>query len=219
MRHTVQGIGMTSQRTRNRMVERLRGQGIRNENVLKAMAHIPRHLFMDEALASYAYEDKALPIGFGQTISQPYVVARMTEALLGDRALSRVLEIGTGSGYQAAVLSELVETVFTVERIRALHMQVRQRFRELKLNNIRARYSDGNMGWEQGAKFDGIIVTAAHAQVPMELFEQLEVGGRLVMPVGESESQDLRLFVRSSSGIEEVVLDRVKFVPLQEGSI
>lgn len=213
----LRGIGMTSQRTRDRLVRRLKEEGIRDVHVLAVMRNLPRHLFVDEALASRAYEDTALPIGHGQTISQPFVVARMTEALLESGPLKRVLEVGTGSGYQAAVLAPLAEEVYTVERIRPLLEQAQRRFHDLRLRNIRAKYSDGSWGWPEVAPFDGIVATAAPEQVPQTLLEQLAVGGRLVMPVGPRGDQELLLITRTAEGFERRVLDRVSFVPMLGG--
>ena len=213
-----QGIGMTSQRTRDRLIQRLRDKGIQNESVLEVMRSTPRHIFVDEAMATRAYEDTALPIGLGQTISQPYIVARMTEALLEGGPLDKVLEIGTGSGYQTALLSRLVKRVYSVERIEALQQQARLRFQELGLRNIRLKYSDGNWGWDDYAPYDGIIVTAAPAKVPKPLFDQLKIGGRLVIPVGEQEdSQNLLVVTRTEEGFDSKTLDLVSFVPLLGG--
>jgi protein-L-isoaspartate(D-aspartate) O-methyltransferase len=211
------GIGMTSQRTRDRLIARLRQEGISNPRVLDIIASIPRHLFMDEALASRAYEDTALPIGHGQTISQPYIVARMTELLLENGPLKTVLEIGTGSGYQAAILSRLVEQVYSVERVQPLIDQARQRFFDLKLNNIRLKYVDGNQGWPEHAPYDGIIVTAAPARIPEALLQQLAIGARLVIPVGESGYQRLVVVERTHTGFEQYPQEYVSFVPLLAG--
>jgi protein-L-isoaspartate(D-aspartate) O-methyltransferase len=210
---------MTSQRTRDRLVARLRARCIRHEGVLEAVRTTPRHLFMDEALASYAYEDKSLPIGYGQTISQPYVVARMTEALLSSGPPpERVLEVGTGSGYQAAVLAKLVTVVYTVERIRALERRARQRLTELGITNVYVNYSDGSVGWEEFAPYDGILVTAASPEIPTNLLGQLAPGGRMVIPLGEGQRQQLVLIMRAPHGFEQMVLDLVRFVPLREGA-
>lgn len=211
------GIGMTSQRTRDRLINRLKEQGIENIELLNVMRALPRHLFVDEALASRAYEDTALPIGHGQTISQPYSVAKMTEILLGGIPKRKVLEIGTGSGYQTAVLSRLVERVYSVERIEPLQNQARERFYELKHNNIRLKYSDGTWGWEENAPYDGIIVTCAPEVIPEALLKQLAPGGRLVIPVGGTGKQSLRVIDRNGSTFEETVLDDVSFVPLLSG--
>ena len=213
----VAGIGMTSRRTRDRLVQRLQGQGVSTPRVLEVIRATPRHLFVDEALASLAYDDTALPIGFGQTLSQPYIVARMTELLIEGGAVQRVLEVGTGSGYQAAVLAQLVEQVYTVERIEALLLRARRRFQELGLRNVLARHRDGGEGWPDYAPYDGILVTAAVPEVPSALLEQLAVGGCLVIPVGEGSTQRLHRIVRGLSGFEETKLETVRFVPLQLG--
>jgi len=216
----VRGIGFTSQRTRNRMADRLRARGIGDTTVLEVMATIPRHLFVDEAMATRAYEDVSLPIGEGQTISQPWAVARMTELLLADGVPSRVLEVGTGSGYQSAVLSRLVDQVYTVERIRSLLDRARQRFLKLQYRNINARYSDGGWGWPGQAPFDGIIVTAAPEAVPMPLLEQLATGGRLIVPVGRSSGgQSLQVITRTATGFAEHRDGEVHFVPFLSGKI
>lgn len=211
------GIGMTSRRTRDRLVQRLRDEGISDPRVLEAIRTVPRHIFVDEALASRAYEDTALPIGSGQTISQPYVVARMTEALLGGDGLENVLEIGSGCGYQTAVLSILVKRVYSVERIESLLLQARDRLRLLGLHNVRMRHGDGMKGWPEHAPYDGIMVAAAPASVPLALVDQLAEGGRLVIPVGGSGTQDLKLFVKQEGEILEQVLERVAFVPMLSG--
>ncbi len=214
----LQGIGMTSQRTRDRLVQRLQEEGIHNLQVLDVMRHTPRHIFVDEALASRAYEDTALPIGHGQTISQPYVVARMTAALLESGPLDRVLEVGTGSGYQAAIIAPLAGEVYSVERIRPLLEQARRRLAELQLRNVRLKHSDGSWGWPEFAPYDAIIATAAPEQVPEALLQQLAPGGRLVMPVGPQGVQELVLLTRTAEGIERQVLDRVSFVPMLGGT-
>lgn len=211
------GIGMTSQRTRDRLVERLRSEGIADSRVLEAIASTPRHLFVDEALASRAYEDTALPIGYGQTISQPYIVARMTEQLL-EVAPRVVLEVGTGSGYQAAILSRLVEKVYTTERIEPLTTLARQRFRQLGYRNIRVQHSDGSWGWPQFGPFDAIIVTAGGSEIPPALLEQLNMGGRLVMPIGDRTHQVLVSVTRTATVFERVDLEPVIFVPLVGGT-
>ena len=212
------GVGMTSQRVRDRLIERLRDTGIRDERVLNAIRTVPRHLFVDEALATRAYEDTALPIGHGQTISQPWVVARMTEVLL-ENAPSKVLEIGTGSGYQAAVLAALGLEVYTVERIGELLRQARKRFRTLGMN-IRSKHDDGRIGWPEHGPYDAIIVTAAAPALVPALVQQLRVGGVLVAPVGGSASQALvRLVRREDGGVDETTLAAVAFVPLLSGTL
>ena len=208
---------MTSQGTRDRLVQTLRKEGIKDERVLKAITQVPRHQFVDEALSSRAYENTALPIGQSQTISQPWIVARMTEALLDGGKLEKVLEVGTGSGYQAAVLAHLVSTVFTVERIDELLKLARRRFHALRLNNIYVRYADGHLGWSSQAPFDGIMVTAAGRSVPKELLEQLGDGGLLVMPIEKGGQQRLIKVRRSDDGFEETDLGAVVFVPLLSG--
>jgi len=213
----MQGIGMTSQRTRERMVQRLRESGITNETVLGVMSITPRHIFVDEALASRAYEDTALPIGFGQTISQPATVARMTELLFATGRLKTVLEIGTGSGYQTAVLAQLADQVLTVERIRGLSQRARQRMNELRLHNVRFKYDDGNTGWSEPGPFAGIMVTAAAQELPQALLAQLAVGGRLVIPTGSGNTQVLRLIIRTEDGFSDQLIDRVQFVPMRAG--
>jgi protein-L-isoaspartate(D-aspartate) O-methyltransferase len=212
------GIGMTSQRTRDRLVKRLRDHGIHDERVLEVMRGVPRHIFVDEALAHRAYEDTALPIGHGQTISQPYIVALMTQALL-DVPRERVLEIGTGSGYQAAVLAKLVKRVYTVERIQPLIERAEARFRALKLRNVRVKFDDGNLGWPEQAPFDGIMVTAGARGLPMALVDQLVEGGRMVIPIGGDDTQELRIVDRTADGIREERLELVRFVPLLRGTV
>ena len=216
----LQGIGMTSQRTRDRLIQRLRERGIQNQQVLAVMRETPRHIFVDEALASRAYEDSSLPIGHGQTISQPYIVARMTEELLKGSPLRKVLEIGTGSGYQTAILARLVPEVYTMERILALLEQARQRLsRQLKLTNVRYKHSDGSWGWKQHAPYDGILVAAAPETVPLELCQQLAEGGRLVIPSGPNGQQQLRVYTREGDSLKEAILETVSFVPLLSGEI
>lgn len=217
MQHSIQGIGMTSQRTRNRLVDVLRGKGITNQDVLAVIGSTPRHLFMEEALASRAYENISLPIGFGQTISQPYIVARMTEILLDNFQPTKVLEVGTGSGYQSAILSPLFKSVYTVERILPLLEKARQRFQQLKLNNILTSYSDGSWGWPNKAPFDAIIVTAAPDNMPMSLLEQLADGGRLISPVGIHGFQELYLYTRRNNQFIRSKIEDVSFVPLLSG--
>ncbi len=198
---TDRGIGMTSQRTRDRLVERLREKGIRNEKVLDVIGNTPRHLFVDEALASRAYEDTALPIGYNQTISQPYIVAVMTDLVTRNNP-GKVLEIGTGSGYQAAVLAPLVDKVYTVERIEPLATQARQRFRKLGIRNVRASYTDGTEGLPEFAPYDAIITTAAAEEIPDALLEQLSPeGGRLIIPVGSRARQTLMLVTRNDNNL------------------
>lgn len=211
------GVGMTSQRTRDRLVQRLRDQGISDERILDVINSTPRHVFVDEALAHRAYEDIALPIGFNQTISQPFIVARMTEALLAQGPLDRVLEVGTGSGYQAAVLSQLVNKVYTVERISGLLEKAVSRFRLLGLRNIQYKHDDGVMGWPERGPFDGIIVTASPRRIPDELIAQLKVGGRMVVPVGQANHQELILLCKTRDGMTSEVLEAVRFVPLLGG--
>ena len=207
--HQRNGIGMTSQRTRNRLVKRLRDNGIKDETVLDVIAQTPRHLFVDEALSHRAYEDTALPIGNGQTISQPYIVARMTETLLAAGPLEKVLEIGTGSGYQTAVLSPLVKKVYSVERIEPLQKRAAQRLRELGYRNLSLKLSDGSWGWPEYGPFDGIIAAAAPEQVPDSLLQQLADGGRLIMPVGGAE-QKLVLITRHGEHFSRKTLESVK---------
>ncbi|SDX03153.1 protein-L-isoaspartate(D-aspartate) O-methyltransferase [Nitrosomonas communis] len=216
MRHS--GIGMTSQRTRMRMVERLREQGITDERVLTVMNTIPRHLFVEEALASRAYDDVALPINFGQTISSPWTVARMTELLRANSSLGKVLEIGTGSGYQTAVLAQLAQEVYSIERIGSLLTRTRIRLRELRINNIHLRHADGLLGFPEVAPFDSIMMTAVTTQVPESLLEQLMIGGRIVYPKG-SQKQNLCVIEHTSQGFIETILDEVKFVPILSGVI
>lgn len=212
------GIGMTSQRTRSRMIERLREMGIRNEAVLAAMAAVPRHVFVEEALASRAYEDTALPLGMGQTISQPFVVARMIELLLNGRTtLGKTLEVGAGCGYQAAVLAQLTSEVYAVERLAPLLEKAKANMRQLKQFNVRLKHADGQLGMPEAAPFDSIIVAAAGLKVPPALLEQLAVGGRLVLPVGTSE-QYLSFIERTPQAFVETRLDAVRFVPLLAGT-
>ncbi len=211
---------MTSQRTRDRLVERLREKGIKNHRVLEVIRTTPRHIFVDEAMAHRAYEDTALPIGHGQTISQPYTVARMSEVLLEDGVPDVVLEVGTGSGYQSAILSRLVPKVYTVERISALLQKSRDAHRKLGLMNVFSKHSDGSWGWAPNAPYSAIMVTAAPEVVPPSLFEQLAVGGRMVIPVGSTGGeQQLKLFTRNLEGIEETNLEIAKFVPLLDGAV
>ena len=216
----IQGIGMTSQRTRDRLVDRLRDKGIKDERVLEVMRTTPRHIFVDEAMAHRAYEDTALPIGHGQTISQPYIVARMSEILLEGGTPDVVLEVGTGSGYQSAILSRLVPKVYTVERISALLQKARDAHRKMGLMNVFSKHSDGSWGWEPNAPYAAIMVTAAPKTVPPNLLQQLAVGGRMVIPVGTSGGvQELKLYLRTDDGIEESTLEIVNFVPLLDGAV
>jgi protein-L-isoaspartate(D-aspartate) O-methyltransferase len=213
------GIGMTSQRTRQRLVDRLRQEGVGDERVLATIAAVPRHMFLDEALASRAYEDTALPIGCGQTISQPYIVARMTEVLLAGGPCRKVLEVGTGSGYQAVVLARLVEEVYTVERVRWLLNEAMERAHRLGVRNIRFRHADGALGLPDSAPYDGILVTAAPPGVPAPLLDQLAPGGRIVIPVGAGSTQELLVVTREQDGFTQERLEAVRFVPLIEGRI
>lgn len=216
MKRELSGIGMTSQRTRARMIERLRADGIRDERVLAAMAAVPRHIFVEEALASRAYEDMALPIGLKQTISQPYIVARMIELLAAGRELGKTLEIGAGCGYQAAVLAQLAKDVYAVERIAQLLDKARANLRHLRLPNVRLKHADGNLGLADAAPFDTIILAAATGCVPQPLLGQLAVGGRMILPLGGVE-QALCLIERSRRGYTETRLEPVRFVPLVAG--
>jgi protein-L-isoaspartate(D-aspartate) O-methyltransferase len=211
------GIGMTSQRTRDRLANALVDMGIQSEVVLDVIRKTPRHLFVDEALASRAYENTALPIGFSQTISQPYIVAKMTEALIKDKKLNNVLEVGTGCGYQTVIMAQFAKRVYTVERINGLLLRARERFQKLGYTNIRSKHADGNIGWSAHAPFDGIIVGAAPIGVPDALLEQLDIDGRLVIPVGKSGDQKLLLITRTEEGYEEEILDAVSFVPMLGG--
>jgi len=212
------GIGMTSARTRDRLVLRLREGGITNLAVLERIRNVPRHIFVDEALGSRAYEDTALPIGYGQTISQPYIVARMTEALLEGGGMDNVLEVGTGCGYQTAVLAPLVKQLYTIERIEPLLTRARERLKELGIRNVRFRHGDGAMGWPSQAPFDGILVAAAPLTVPEALLKQLKVGGRLIVPIGPEGEQQLVRFTRREQRLERESLGAVAFVPLLGGT-
>jgi protein-L-isoaspartate(D-aspartate) O-methyltransferase len=212
------GIGMTSARTRDRLVQRLREQGIANLAVLDRIRNVPRHIFVDEALGSRAYEDTALPIGYGQTISQPYIVARMTEALLEAGAADNVLEVGPGCGYQTAVLAPLVARLYTIERIEPLLVRARERLKELGIRNVRFRHGDGTLGWKAHAPFDGILVAAAPLTVPEALVKQLRVGGRLLVPIGPEGEQELLRFTRREQGVLRESIGAVAFVPLLGGT-
>jgi protein-L-isoaspartate(D-aspartate) O-methyltransferase len=215
---STRGIGMTSARTRERLMLRLKEQGIKDAAVLNLIRSAPRHLFVDEALASRAYEDTALPIGLGQTISQPYIVARMTEALLVGGKPEKVLEVGTGCGYQTLILATLVPEVYSVERLGPLQLRARQTLKILKVGNVRFRHADGGWGWPQHAPYGGILVSAAPEEVPKALLQQLAVGGRLVIPVGAPNGQELLLITRRSvTDYARKLLDRVSFVPLLGG--
>ncbi len=215
--HAIRGIGMTSARTRDRLVRRLQDSGIKSVEVLEQIRNVPRHLFVDEALASRAYEDTALPIGLGQTISQPYVVARMTEALLEGCEGGRVLEIGTGCGYQTAVLAPLVKDIHTVERIPELLKKTKQRLRQLDIYNVHFRHGDGWEGWPKYSPYDGIIVAAAATELPEKLLQQLEPGGHLVIPIGPSGRQELVRVTKRNGRYEQQSLGLVSFVPLVHG--
>lgn len=212
-----QGIGMTSQRSRDRLVKQLREMGIRSERVLASIQNTPRHIFVDEALASRAYDNTALPIGYNQTISQPYIVARMTEALLEIEELDKVLEIGTGCGYQTAILAQFVGQVYSIERIEALLINARERFHALKYRNIKMKHGDGNQGWPENALYNGILVSAAPVEIPEALLKQLALGGRLIIPIGRSGDQKLLSIARTDEGFVEKCLDWVSFVPMLEG--
>lgn len=214
-----QGIGMTSKRTRDRLIARLREQGVKDDAVLEVMAETPRHLFIDEALSHKAYEDTALPIGFNQTISQPYIVAKMTELLLAQGARDRVLEVGTGSGYQTAVLALLCQQVFSVERILPLQQRAAERLALLQLGNVELYHTDGGMGLPMKGPFDAIMVTAAPETVPEELKQQLAIGGVMVIPVGGDEQRLMRIERRSQTGFDTKIVESVRFVPLLQGTV
>jgi protein-L-isoaspartate(D-aspartate) O-methyltransferase len=216
----VHGIGMTSQRTRDRLVRQLEEAGIRDRRVLEVIRQTPRHLFVDEAMASRAYENTALPIGFGQTISQPYVVARMTEAVLEGGPRSKVLEVGTGSGYQAAVLAQLVARVHSVERILGLQRRAREVLSSLRIHNVSLKHSDGSRGWPEQGPFDAILLTAAPREVPETLLEQLALGGVLVAPIGEGGgAQQLVRITRNAHAFEQRLIEAVSFVPMLPGTL
>lgn len=211
------GIGMTSERTRERLIDRLKEQGIKSRIVLDQIKKVPRHVFVDEALSSRAYEDTALPIGHGQTISQPYIVARMTEVLLNHVNGNKILEIGTGCGYQTAVLSPLFKKIYSVERINPLLVKTKKRLRSLGIYNVNYRHDDGWNGWEKYGPYDGIIVAAAAPRVPEKLLHQLEIGGTLIMPFGEKEKQELVIVYRDGNNFDYKRLGAVSFVPLVKG--
>ncbi len=214
------GIGMTSQRTRERLVNRLKEEGIENDQILQLIASTPRHLFVDEAISHRAYEDTALPIGMGQTISQPFIVARMSELLLNTGSLENVLEIGTGSGYQTAILAQMFKQVFSVERIAPLQKIAKKRLSELGLRNIQYRHGDGFQGWQEHQPFDAIIVTAAPESIPPMLTEQLAEAGRMIIPVGaQNQAQELILLQKQEGELKQIALEKVKFVPLLSGTI
>jgi len=213
----LQGRGMTSSRTRARMIDRLRKQGITDEKVLEVMGNTPRHIFVDEALESRSYDDMALPIGHNQTISQPYIVAKMTEILLENGHLSKVLEIGTGCGYQTAILAPLVDKIYTVERIAPLVKKAKDNLWDLKLKNVSYLHSDGGWGWPEQAPFDGIIVAAAPEEVPETLLQQMAVGGVMLIPVGSKNQQQLYKITRTEKGYENEILEAVSFVPFLSG--
>lgn len=219
MNRRLEGSGMTSRRTRERMILRLENQGICNRAVLDVMLNTPRHIFVEDAFASRAYEDTALPIGFNQTISQPYVIARMTELLLEPKIPKKVLEVGTGSGYQTAVLAQLVKVVYSVERIYPLQQRARRCLQDLNLRNVRLRHSDGWSGWEDYAPYDGILVTAAPAEHPQHLLEQLSRGGVMVLPFGPAREQVLQRIIRTETGFEVEQIEPVSFVPLLTGVV
>lgn len=216
MNHRIQGRGMTSRRTRERMIDRLVDQGIQNRKVLDVMADTARHIFVDEALESRAYEDTALPIGYNQTISQPYIVARMTELLLETGKISKVLEIGTGSGYQTAILAQLVDKVYTVERISPLLKKAKNNLWDLRIKNVSYQHNDGAWGWPEKADFDGILVAAAPAEIPEILLQQMAIGGVMLIPVG-TKRQVLHKVTRSENGYEDEILEPVSFVPFLSG--
>lgn len=215
----ISGIGMTSQRTRERLVKRLQQEGIKQSRILDVVRSTPRHLFVDEALAHRAYEDTALPIGLGQTISQPYIVAKMTEAVLGAR-MDKVLEIGTGCGYQTAILAQLFQKVYTIERIKTLQQQAMQRLKTLQLHNVEYRHADGQLGWLEKAPFNAIVITAAMSAIPESLCEQLASGGKMVLPVGsDGKLQELTLITAEEGEYKVSILEKVRFVPLVGGAL
>ncbi len=218
MNQSLQGIGMTSRRTRERMVNRLIEEGIRNRKVLDAMRDTPRHIFVDEALASRAYEDNPLPIGFNQTISQPYIVARMTELLVNKGGqLSKVLEIGTGCGYQTAILSQFADHIYSVERILPLQRKAKEHLWEMRIKNVSFQHNDGGWGWPEYAPFDGILVSAAPPSIPESLLEQMTIGGVMVIPIGENGKQSLQRVIRTVNGYEVEEYEPVSFVPFLSG--
>jgi protein-L-isoaspartate(D-aspartate) O-methyltransferase len=214
---TRQGIGMTSQRTRNRMIDRLMEQGISNHSVLNIMRDMPRHLFMDDALSSRAYEDVALPIGYNQTISQPYIVARMTELLVDHGVTGRVLEIGTGCGYQTAVLAQTVDQVYSVERISPLQKKASKLLMDLSIRNIKYLHSDGGWGWPDFAPYEGVLVSAAPTEIPKVLLQQMQVGAAMIIPVGPQGGQQLQKVVKTATGFDIEDIEAVSFVPFVPG--
>lgn len=213
----IKGRGMTSHRTRGRMVDRLQGQGVLDSNVLEVMRNVPRHIFVDEALASRSYEDTALPIGYNQTISQPYIVAKMTELLLKYGKVSKVLEIGTGCGYQTAILSQLVDKVYSIERIYDLQKKAKDHLWDLRFKNVKYLHGDGGEGWDEFAPYDAILVSAAPKEVPEVLLEQLNEGGVMIIPIGQENKQELHKFTRTEKGIKDEILEPVCFVPFVGG--
>ena len=217
MTQRFQGIGMTSRRTRERMIKRLQERGIKSHAVLAAMRDIPRHIFVDEALASRAYEDTALPIGYNQTISKPYIVAKMSELLFANGELNNILEIGTGCGYQTALLAQFAVHVYTVERILQLQKKAKKHLWDLHLRNISYLHSDGGRGWPENAPYDGILVAAAPPEVPRNLLQQLAVGGVMIIPIARQDGQELQKIVRTPGGYEFEVLEPVSFVPFLSG--
>ncbi len=219
MNRRIEGIGMTSRRTRERMVARLREQGIRNPDVLQVMLETPRHLFVEEAFASRAYEDTALPIGFNQTISQPYIVARMTELLLAAGPLDKVLEVGTGSGYQTAILAQLVNRVYSVERIYPLQQRARRCLQDLNIRNVRLKHSDGGWGWDEYGPYDGILAAAAPSEIPETLLTQMGRRSVMIIPVGQGRTQTLKRITRSESGFAAEEIEPVTFVPFLTGVV
>lgn len=219
MNRRLEGIGMTSRRTRERMVGRLKEQGIRNESVLRVMLETPRHVFVEEAFASRAYEDTALPIGFNQTISQPYIVARMTELLLERGPIDKVLEIGTGSGYQTAILAQLANRVHSVERIYPLQQRARKIFQELHLRNIRLKHTDGGWGWDEYAPYDAILAAAAPDDIPESLLAQMARRSVMIIPIGKGRTQILKRITRTETGFEMEDLEPVSFVPFLPGTV
>lgn len=217
MHQRIEGIGMTSRRTRDRLVARLKEQGIRHPGVLKVMLETPRHLFIEDGFASRAYEDTALPIGFNQTISQPYIVARMTELLLESGPLDKVLEVGTGSGYQTAILAQLVNRVHSVERIHPLQQRARRCLQDLNLRNVRLKHSDGGWGWDEYAPYDAILATAAPGEIPESLLTQMARRSVMVIPVGQGRTQVLQRITRTEVGFEVEEIEPVNFVPFLPG--